>query len=304
MNAPHFAPPPSEPLAPQPQPPPEATPEAQEVEAPEWIDVSPEVSPQPPTSEHAPLASRAASDEARGEEESQARWASRWSTWKWLLLVAAAIGVTRWVTWRQSVMYEPPIQVSALATPMPSAPIASPVAAASATPAPRRLQIHVVGLVKKPGVFEMPAGSRLNDALRQAGGVLPGADLEAINLAEPLEDGRQYRVAARQSAPNVAAPEPRRERQVLAAPGPSRPTPRRAATPRAASTKAPDAPIDLNRATLIELQELPGVGPATAQKIVEHRDEIGGFKSVDDLDGVKGIGPKKLEKIRPFARVQ
>ena len=276
--------------------------DAAEAEAPDWIDVSPDAPPAPDT----PGGGDAAQREARAEEESRARWTSRWSRLVWLLALATAIGVTRWVTWRQSVMYEPPIEVSVLATPALSTPAASasPGPSATATSVPKRLLVHVIGLVKKPGVFAVPAGARLKDALHQAGGVLPNADLEAINLAEPLEDGRQYRVSARQSNSDTAVYKPQRERQVLAAPSPSPRAPSRNSEPRAASIKAPPSPIDLNRATLIELQQLPGVGPATAQKILEHRAEIGGFKSVDDLDGVKGIGPKKLEKIRPHALVR
>lgn len=293
MNAPRSHPPEPESPAPDASNAPDAA-DATEAEAPDWMDVSPDAPPAPDAAQH----------EARDEEKSRARWASRWNGFVWLLALATAIGVTRWVTWRQSVMYEPPIEVSVVATPAPSTPEERATASATATPVPQRLLVHVIGLVKKPGVFEVPAGARLKDALHQAGGVLPNADLEAINLAEPLEDGRQYRVSARQSNSDTATAEPQRERQVLAAPVPSPRAPSRDSQPRAASTKAAPSQIDLNRATLIELQELPGVGPATAQHILEHRAEIGGFKSVDDLDGVKGIGPKKLEKIRPHAVVR
>jgi competence protein ComEA len=200
--------------------------------------------------------------------------------------------------------------MSALTTPAPEV-SAIPAATVAITPAPKRILVHIVGRVKKPGVFEMASGARLKDALHLAGGPLPNADLEAINLAEPVEDGQQYRVPARQEAIASAT---RTAPQVLAAPPKmaSR-TPRSARTSTESSSRVPEpkavisatpAPIDINRATLEELQNLPGVGPATAQKIIEYRDEIGGFKSVDDLDGVKGIGPKKLEKMRPFALVR
>lgn len=243
-----------------------------------------------------------------------------------VLAFVAAILATRWVTWRQAVMYQPPLEVSALSTPsaptpgeraLAGAPRTSANASASAptprpTVAPRKILVHVIGLVKKPGVFEIQDGARLKDALHLAGGVLPNADLEAINLAEPLEDGRQYRVTQRQPASASDAPEPSRahaERapQVLARATPRPQAERTGASqpgPRRTSAKAPPAPIDLNRADLAQLEQLPGVGPATAQGILDYRNEIGGFKSVDDLDGVKGIGPKKLDKIRPYALVR
>lgn len=291
------------------------------VNAPEWIDVSPDA-PQdlPQDSDTPPVPSGPeAEGQAVGEAEDAQRWQARWGSFKWILLLVAVAGATRWVTWRQSVMYQPPLELSALASPTlsPGASALSaiatgsssgPASSARATVAPRKIFVHVIGRVKKPGVFEMEAGTRLKDALHWAGGVLPDADLEAINLAEPLEDGRQYRVPQRQSAGHIAASPsteaPRVQAQVLATPRPSRTTPRAVAgqaSPRATSAKAPPAPIDLNRATLEEMQQLPGVGPATAQRILDYRSEIGGFKSVDDLDGVKGIGPKKLDKIRPYA---
>ena len=297
-----------------------ASPDAslESLNAPEWIDVSPDAPPDAPAEAREDVA--LAAPDSSFEPADSARWILHWSSARWIVAILAAIFVTHWLTWRQSVNYQPPLELSALATAAPastSAPAAT--SAPTATPTPQRILVHVIGLVKKPGVFEMREGARLKDALHWAGGPLPNADLEAINLAEKLEDGRQYQVPARQK--QGAAPTERQNRaQVLAAPHPnserstshdsgsdsstkSQAKPR-SASQRSASQKAPSAPIDLNRASVEELQQLPGVGPATAQKIAEYRAEIGGFKSVDDLDGVKGIGPKKLDKIRPFALVR
>ena len=292
---------------------------------PEWIDVSPEPAPRAAPQAAPEVALPPAEDEAAA----RARWQAMWGRFMWALLLVGAVLLTRWVTWRQSVMYQPPLEVSALSTATPSAGEralalsagTSAPPAPRATAAPRKILVYVVGLVKKPGVFELQPGARVKDALHLAGGVLPDADLEALNLAEPLEDGRKYRVASRQTR-RAASNEPASEEpaasagrapQVLARAG-ERPRTARASksepgstsrpATRRASLKAPPAPLDLNQAGLAELEQLPGVGPATAQRIVDYRAEIGGFKSVDDLDGVKGIGPKKLEKIRPYALIR
>jgi competence protein ComEA len=146
-----------------------------------------------------------------------------------------------------------------------------PVAAPPARPA---LVVHVVGEVRRPGLYRLRDGARIADALRRAGGARRRADLAALNLAAPLVDGVQVLVPAR------------------AAPGdPSPPA-------AAGSNEMPPGPISLSSATVDELDELPGVGPITAQKIVDYRTEHGPFGSVDDLDAVPGIGPTRIEQLR------
>lgn len=135
------------------------------------------------------------------------------------------------------------------------------------------LVVHVVGAVRRPGLFRLPDGSRVADAVARAGGATRKADLAGLNLAAPLVDGTQVLVPVR---PGVAP----------AASG---------ATRHGAS---PAARVSLSSATLEELDALPGVGPITAQKILDHRSEHGPFASVDDLDAVPGIGPTRIEQLR------
>ena len=132
--------------------------------------------------------------------------------------------------------------------------------------------VHVVGAVRHPGVYTLPAGSRTRDAVRRAGGAGRHADLAAVNLATRLADGEQVRVPRR--APPVAAS---------------------AGTP----ADLPPAIVHLNSATAEQLDALDGIGPALAQRIVDYRDAHGGFGSVDELDDVSGIGPVRLESLRP-----
>jgi competence protein ComEA len=155
------------------------------------------------------------------------------------------------------------------------APAAPPPAALErAAPAPAAAAVvHVVGAVRRPGLYRLTDGSRVADALRRAGGAMPVADLSAVNLAAPVADGTQVVVPAR--APEGAA-----------------------GGEGEASAGGLGGPVHLNTATLEELDELPGVGPVTAQKIVEWREKHGAFASVDDLDAIPGIGPARLEQLR------
>jgi competence protein ComEA len=143
-----------------------------------------------------------------------------------------------------------------------------------ATPAPR-LVVHVVGGVRRPGLYRLPQGSRIADAVARAGGPAPQADLELVNLAAKLADGVQVVVPRR--APPASA------------------TGAAAADTRGAAAAGP---VHLNTATLEQLDALPGVGPVTAQKILDYRQKHGAFSSVDDLDAIPGIGPARLEQLR------
>ncbi|MEA2319127.1 MAG: competence protein ComEA [Solirubrobacteraceae bacterium] len=141
--------------------------------------------------------------------------------------------------------------------------------------------VHVAGAVRRPGVYRLAAGARVEDAVRRAGGARPGADVNAINLAAKVADGQQVVVPAR--APKAPA-----------APG-SGPS---ADAGAAAAGPVTGAPVSLNSATAEQLDTLAGVGPATASKIIEYRTKNGGFRSVDDLAQVPGIGPKRMESLR------
>ncbi len=131
------------------------------------------------------------------------------------------------------------------------------------------LVVDVTGAVRRPGVYRMPAGSRVNDAVIRAGGPVPQAELDAVNLAARLADGQQVVVPER--LPGGAA-----------AVGPT----------------AEDSPISLGTATAEQLEEIDGIGPVTAGDIVEFRDEHGGLSSVEQLDQVPGIGPATMEALR------
>jgi competence protein ComEA len=155
----------------------------------------------------------------------------------------------------------------------PSRPAVSPPVRLAA-PAPRvataRLYVHVVGAVRRPGLYRLKQGARVADALARAGGVTTKAQVEVVNLAAPLADGQQVVV-------------PRRGSGV------------------AAVGTAPGGPVHLNTATLEQLDELPGIGPVTAQKILDYRQQHGAFGSVAELDAIPGIGPARLAQIRDLA---
>ncbi|MEA2286293.1 MAG: competence protein ComEA [Solirubrobacteraceae bacterium] len=145
--------------------------------------------------------------------------------------------------------------------------------------------VHVAGAVRRPGVYRLAAGARVEDAVRRAGGARPGADVNAINLAAKVADGQQVVVPAR--APKAPT-----------APGSGPPGDAGAAAGTAAAGPGTVAPVSLNSATAEQLDTLAGVGPATANKIIEYRTQNGGFRSVDDLAQVPGIGPKRMESLR------
>ena len=128
--------------------------------------------------------------------------------------------------------------------------------------------VHVAGAVGRPGVYRLPAGARVTDAVRRAGGFARGANQDAINLAARLSDGQQVVV-----------------------PGPG-------TVAAAAAGSAQTGPISLGSATAEQLDRIEGIGPVTAQKIIEFRDQHGGLSSIDQLDQVAGIGPSTMQTLR------
>jgi competence protein ComEA len=147
-----------------------------------------------------------------------------------------------------------------------------------------RVVVDVAGAVRHPGVYHLPAGARVNDALHRAGGTTRRADLTQINRAAKLEDGRQVLVPVRTPAgAAVAAP---------------------SGTGTGAAGPAANAPpLNLNTATLEQLEALDGIGPAMAQRILDYRQAHGGFGSVEELGQVPGIGDKRLAALRQKVRV-
>ena len=174
-----------------------------------------------------------------------------------LVLVAVAAGI--W--WGTDSAEPPPI-------------LAAPVPTTSGESAVRsKITVHVAGLVSRPGLVELPEGSRVADAVAAAGGLLPGARADLINLAAPLTDGQQIIV-----------------------PGPGGDLP-------GGAGETPAGKIHLNQATAAELDALPGVGPVIAERIVSYREENGPFHSVEDLLDVPGIGEAKLADLRDHVQV-
>lgn len=153
------------------------------------------------------------------------------------------------------------------------------------------LIVHVSGAVASPGVVRLPAGSRVDDALLAAGGSAPEADLAAVNLARPVTDGEQIHVPVPGEDPPAAAADGAASEPEAGGGGGE------------GAGSSGGSPINLNTASAAQLEELPGVGPAIAQRILEHRERNGQFTAVDGLLEVSGIGPATLEKIREQATV-
>jgi competence protein ComEA len=152
----------------------------------------------------------------------------------------------------------------------PAAPFGSTVDI-MASAAPSFLVVDVAGAVRRPGLYRLPKGSRIADAIARAGGMTRHAADASVNLAAPLADGEQVLVPS----------------GMLGGP-----------VPASGASPSPTAPVDLNSATVEQLDALPGVGPTTAQKIVDYRNEHGPFTSVDDLDAIPGIGPARIDSLR------
>jgi competence protein ComEA len=157
-----------------------------------------------------------------------------------------------------------------------------------------KVVFHVVGCVNKPGVYALSEGERVIDAIREAGGPTANADLNALNLAAKIDDGSRIEVPAKSDSRLIAAPV-----QVFSTNGTAFPA--NNLRHYGGKLQSPGSgTVSLNSADEAELQRLPGVGPATARKIVEYRHQIRRFTSVEQLMDVKGIGPKKLDKMREF----
>ena len=165
-------------------------------------------------------------------------------------------------------------------------PVATVSAPASSAPL-GEVTVHVRGRVARPGVVTLPAGSRVVDAIEAAGGVKPGASIGALNLARLLVDGEQVAVGVRgaQGGPSGA------ETPGGSVDGPS------------AGPSGVEALVDLNAATASELEELPGIGPVLAERIVQWREDNGRFTDVEVLGEVSGIGDALMAQLRPLVRV-
>lgn len=159
-----------------------------------------------------------------------------------------------------------------------------PTAAPTATATPGPIRVFVNGQVAEPAVYELPPGSLVEAAIEAAGGFAAGADTAVVNLAQPLSDGVQVYVPS--EAEDVPVP-----RTIVSNP-----------TTSPAIVSASDSPavglININTATIEELDALPGIGPSTAQKIIEHRESAGPFAAIENIMDVAGIGEAKFAKIK------
>lgn len=213
-------------------------------------------------------------------------WRDRLTEWAETLdmsparLAAGAVGVVvvGLLGWKLLSPPPPPPEMR-----LPFVSTSAPADSASTTvgeAAETEVVVHVAGAVATPGVQRLPAGARVTDAVDAAGGPAADADLGRVNLAARLEDGQQIYV-------------PRLGEQPPAAGAPST----------GPGSAASSGPVDINRASVAELDALPGIGPTIAQAIVDHRTTHGRFASVDDLLEVRGIGEAKLEELRPLVTV-
>jgi competence protein ComEA len=160
----------------------------------------------------------------------------------------------------------------------PARDAARPPAALRVDRSPSGVHVYVTGAVRRPGVYRLPGWARLDLALRRAGGATSGADLQAVNLAAKVSDGQQVIVPRRAAGAAGGA-----ATGDGAAPG--------------------SGPVSLNTATLEQLDTLDGIGPTTAQKILDWRKQHGGFGSVDDLKQISGIGPKRFDALKEKVRM-
>lgn len=189
----------------------------------------------------------------------------------------------------------PPVEKAARTNPRSSA---SPVAGQPDAP-DHPVVVSVVGLVHTPGLVTLAPGARIADALQAAGGPVNGADTIGLNMARPVGDGEQIVVGlapVRGQPPALGSSVAAGTSPVAAAPKPTGPV-SGTAKPKAGEV------LDLNAASVEQLDALPGVGPVTAAAIVAWRQANGSFTSVDQLADVDGIGPARLEKLRPLVRV-
>ena len=221
--------------------------------------------------------------------------AVRWSAARRAVLgvaavLAVAVLVALLLVWRAqpsaeaapAVHRDVPVSPAGTGVTPTSATGAATGAATAATSPAGEVVVHVVGAVHHPGLVRLPAGSRVVDAVRAAGGTTASARPASVNLARLLVDGEQLVVQRRGSGPLAAAA------------GPA------GAVGSVGATPAPSAPVDLNSATLETLDALPGIGPVLAQRILDWRSSHGRFTSVDELGEVSGIGEKLLAQLSPL----
>jgi competence protein ComEA len=254
-----------------------------------------------------------------------------------IAILAMVAGVVGWNFWRASVsassgitLREPGAEAPATRQSVSAPPatsdnaihmttVADPPSASA--PTVSQLVVHVVGAVRRPGVYRLPVGARNDDALRAAGGATDEANTVAVNLAARVEDGTQLYIPTRQAHPEdhaaagaatFSASSPSISQTAMTAANSTLQGKKSAGhahsgtghNGKAEKLTAPGQDqIDLNAASAQELQRVPGIGPAMAERLIAYRQQNGGFHAVEDLLQVSGIGEKKYAKIQPYVRV-
>jgi competence protein ComEA len=235
----------------------------------------------------------------RDRAETGRRWPSFTRAHLVVVAVLATLGVllAGWAVLRARPVPLPAVaapRATVSTAPVPESSVAPSTGPASARASSAGLVVHVLGAVRRPGLVRLPERARVQDAIDQAGGLRPGADLGDLNLAQLLTDGQQVVIGRTQSKGGSATGSAERSEV-------------RSGNPAAASSGAGGGasppPLDLNAATVGELEALPGVGPVTAAKIIAWREEHGRFTRVEELQEVAGIGPKTYADIAPYCRV-
>jgi competence protein ComEA len=228
-----------------------------------------------------------------------ARWAARWLPGSWVgarwdpgrtgALALAAVAAVAAVVAAVGVWSERPV-----AEPVPALPVVAPAVdpgsgppGLQAAPAAGPIVVSVSGRVRHPGLLRLPPGSRVGEAIDAAGGAEPDTDLTGLNLAARLADGEQILVGV----------------PVPVTPPVSGPSAGAAQAPSGSAAPAPSGRLDLNSATLEQLDQLPGVGPVTAQRILEWRTQNGRFAAVEQLQEVSGIGEARFATLRELVSV-
>lgn len=217
-----------------------------------------------------------------------------------IVIAVLALGAIAAVVWPSSPQVEmPAVRDAAVAGTTPETTETSaetPGGAGKETNAQAQagpLIVSVVGLVVNPGVVEVPAGARVVEAIERAGGLLPEANPASVNLAAPLVDGQQI----------VVGTEALPAGEIAGGSGGADGSGADSADSGAAGASEPSGQININTATATQLEELPGIGPATATKIIDFREKNGPFASIDALEEVPGIGPAKVEALRDVATI-
>src|SRR5215470_6991526 len=177
------------------------------------------------------------------------------------------------------------------------APVVITIIPPGPTSTPLPIRVYVVGAVDAPDTYPLPSGSRVQDAIKAAGGAKPDADLNGINLAQLLHDGDKVSVPSLASANTQSSSNgSTTNAQSVTTSNTTNGSADTTTTPGASKSSKGTTIVHINTATLEELQALPGVGPSLAQKIIDYRTAHGAFKSIDDVSNVSGIGPSKVKE--------